>query len=370
MKFSEIPGQTSTKQALIKAYRENHMAHAQLFASVEGGAALPLAWAYIQFIFCENREEDSCGTCANCLRIQKGIHPDVHFFFPKPNLSGKDGESKEKAAMQTFRDFLQKHPFGLLEDFISEAGFGQKPLSITKEESRRIIRTVSMKAVEQNMKVLLIWMPEFFHPSAANAILKVLEEPPAHTLYLMVSHAYDSLLSTIRSRMLLFNIPPYSNEEVREWLVQEEVEDEKAQALASLSEGSLGRAMLNAKEDTVVAHVHFRDWMLDCLGNQYNKLLDRADSFGKNDKWKQVSELTYALSILRETLIANQPIYHERQNDPNGFIFKFNRFLSLEHKEKMYQELNMALIQLARNANAKMVHFHLSTVFTQFMKRS
>lgn len=370
MKFADIPGQSELKQALRLGFHKNKMAHAQLLAGVEGGAALPLAMAFIQFIFCENRSiEDSCGSCANCVRVQKGVHPDIHYFFPRPSFPKDQKDKKMGEALQSFRDFLQKTPYGLLSQLADSAGFADKNLLINKEDSKRIVQTVSMKAVEQKAKVLLIWMPEYFHPAAANAILKVLEEPPAHTLYFLVSHAYEGLLSTITSRTLLYNVPPFMPEEIADQLKEKGMEADKALQASKMAHGSLGVAMQAGEEADAMAYQAFREWMLHCLNNHFDKLLLASEGFAALGKQQQKSSLEFALNILREALIADQPILRSRNGDEANFVKKFNSFLPFENKQKMYEELNQALYNLERNANAKMTHFHLSSVFSQLLQR-
>lgn len=371
MTFAEIPGLEELKQGLTQAVLKNKMAHAQLFSGVDGGGALPIALAYSQFILCSNRtENDSCGSCANCVRVQKGIHPDLHYFFPKPSIS-KESEFEKKLPefMKSFRSFIQESPYGLFEDFSLQAGFENKNVLITKEESRRLIKTVSMKSVEGGAKVILIWLPETFHSAAANAILKVLEEPPANTIYLLVTNAYESLLATITSRVLLYSVPPFSVEQVEEALIERGTPDEKAHQLAKLSYGSIGEALQLNAEDDHLAYEEFRQWMLDCLGNKFGALVQRSEEFGKSGKLAQRTAIHFALNVLREALISGESQLLTRTGSEAEFIEKFEKFLSPEAKMKMYEELNKAIIHLDRNANAKMVHFHLSTSFSKLLVR-
>lgn len=369
MKFSEIPGQAVLKAALIKSVVNNKMAHAQLFSGKDGGATLPMALAYSQFILCSNRtEDDSCGTCPNCVRIQKGIHPDVHYFFPKISVS-KDGEYEKKLPefLESFRSFIQASPFGLFSSFTQKAGFENKNVLISKEDSRRLIKNVSMKSVEGNAKIILIWLPEYFHPTAANAILKVLEEPPANTVYLLVTNAYESLLATITSRTLLFTVPPFDDSEISDYLQEKGTPVERANQLAKLASGSLGEALdLEGDEDNL-AYEEFRQWMLDCLGNKFSSLAERSESFAKSGKLAQRSSLQFALNILRETMVSDTTELATREGSEAAFISKFDEFLTPEAKAKMYEELNKSLVHLERNANAKMAHFHLSSTFSRLL---
>jgi DNA polymerase-3 subunit delta' len=370
MKFQDIPGQDDLKTAMLQAISRNKLAHAQLYAGNEGGAALPLVLAYVSYMFCDSRTEtDSCGTCSSCVRIQKGIHPDFHFFFPK--ITVKDSESDKMLAefMKSFRLFIQEKPFGLINDFTQLAGFESKNILISKDDSRRLIRTVSMKSVEGGPKVILIWLPEFFNSTAANAILKVLEEPPANTTYLMVTHSYHSLLATITSRALLFNVPPLSDEEIATWLDAKGMDADKTARLAKLAHGSIGQAMQVSTETEGLAYQEFQQWMRECLNNQFGELITRAEKFGQSDKLAQRSNLEFALDILREALVSGEPKLNNRVGQEAEFMRKFNNFLTLDRKQALYQELNEALINLDRNANAKMVNFHLSTTFAKLLVR-
>ncbi|MEQ9232285.1 MAG: DNA polymerase III subunit delta [Cyclobacteriaceae bacterium] len=371
MTFAEIPGLEELKTGLTQAVLKNKMAHAQLFSGIDGGAALPISLAYAQFILCANRTlNDSCGTCPNCIRVQKGIHPDLHYFFPKPSVS-KESEFEKKLPefMKSFRAFIQENPYGLFGEFSMQAGFENKNVLITKEESRRLIKTVSMKSVEGGAKIILIWLPEYFHPAAANAILKVLEEPPANTIYLLATNAYESLLATITSRVLLYSVPPFSDESVEKVLVENGAEPAKARQLAKLSYGSIGEAMQLNADDDHLAYEEFRQWMLECLGNKFGSLVERSEVFGKSGRLAQRTSMQFALNVLREALVSGESELLKRSGAEAEFISKFEKFLSPEAKMKMYEELNKAIIHLDRNANAKMVHFHLSTHFSQLLVR-
>ena len=369
MKFSEIPGQENLKSALTQTVQKNKMAHAQLFSGKDGGAALPMALAYSAFILCSNRmNNDSCGSCPNCVRVQKGIHPDLHNFFPKISVSKEsDYEKKLPEFLKSYREFIQETPFGIFGSFTLKAGFENKNLLISKDDSRRLMRTVSMKSVEGGAKIILVWLPEYFNSAAANAILKVLEEPPANTIYLLVTNGYESLMATITSRVLLFPVPPFSDEEVSTYLQNQGTPSHKASQLANLANGSIGEAMaLNADTENM-AYDEFRQWMLDCLGNKFSSLMKRSEHFAKSGKLAQHSSLQFALNVLRETTVAGHDSLSKRGGSEGQFIAKFNEFLNLKAKVKMYEELNGGLMQLDRNASAKMVHFHLSSTFSRLL---
>ena len=180
MRFSDIPGLEETKSVLINAVKNNHVAHAQLFYGIAGSANLSLALAYIAYLNCESPEEsDSCGRCAACIKIDKHVHPDLHYIFPKAGKQKEADNSNVSAELlAAWRSFMVDKPYGSLQEWAEESDMGSKQLSISKDDSKHIIKTVSMKAFEAKYKVILIWMPELMNIASANTILKVLEEPP------------------------------------------------------------------------------------------------------------------------------------------------------------------------------------------------
>ena len=200
MLFKSIPGLSETKKLLIDAVKNNHIAHAQLFVGAAGALNLPLATAYATYLHCQNRgDDDACGVCPACSKNLKFIHPDTHFVFPMSNVKGEKDEERLKAEiMKSWRAFLLEQPFGNLNEWTTFYGGEDKQALISREESREIIKTLSLKPFESPYKIMVIWQPEFMHPSAANGILKILEEPAAHTYFILVT-----LLNTAHDKLAL-----------------------------------------------------------------------------------------------------------------------------------------------------------------------
>src|SRR6188474_591421 len=244
MRFSEIPGLTETKRLLTDSVQSNHIAHAQLFVGAEGALNLPLALAYATYLHCQNKGEDSCGTCPACSKSLKYIHPDTHFVFPLSNVKGDKDEERFKAEItKSWRAFLLEQPFGNLDDWTNYYGGEDKQALISREESREIIKTLSLKPFESPVKVMIIWQPELMHPSAANGILKILEEPAPHTFFILVTNAADRLLPTIISRTQIVTVPLLHDEEVEKYLVENlSIDSSKAGKITQLAEGNLNLA--------------------------------------------------------------------------------------------------------------------------------
>ena len=189
MRFKDIHGLAPTKAMLLSGIRNNHVAHAQLFTGRPGSPALSLALAYATYLNCENPgDEDACGQCPSCAKNQKFVHPDVHFIFPvssTKNVAAKDASSR--LFLKEWREFLLTTPYGSLQDWSTLYGGEDKQALISTKEKQTITNDLSLKAFEGKYKIMLIWLPELMHPNAANGILKVLEEPPENSVFLLVS---------------------------------------------------------------------------------------------------------------------------------------------------------------------------------------
>ena len=363
MQFSEIPGLEELKSQLTSAFSRGKVAHAQLFAGQPGTAVLPIALGYASYLMCENKTEmDSCGTCPNCVRIKKLIHPDIHFYFPK--ISASDSGKYDKAlaeALPRFRSFVNESPFGDFDQWINVYGQENKNLLISREDSRHMLKDVSMRSVEGGYKILLIWLPELMNPNAANAILKILEEPPEKTIYLLVSYNYDALLATITSRTQLVIIPPNSEEEIKDYLVEKGIDETRAKQAAKLSEGKVGVAIQQAVVEDTQEYQTFQKWMLECWNKDLTTLVKRSEEFSKSGKTAQRSNLSYSLEIVRNAVIhcaGNPPA--TQSTDEQAFVIKFADRLGSARLEKVYALLNTAIAHLDRNANPRITQLNLS----------
>lgn len=362
MQFSDIPGLQELKNQLVSAHGRGKVAHAQLFAGRPGTAVLPMALAYASYLMCENKVgADSCGTCANCVRIKKLVHPDIHLIFPKISAAENKYEKVLSEAISKFREFVLKTPFGDLETWAHAYGQENKNLLISREDSRQMLKHVSMRSVEGGYKILLIWYPELMNTSSANAILKILEEPPEKTIYLLVSYSYDRLLSTITSRTQLVNIPPNTEEEIVDVLLAQQIDQNKATQVAKMSEGRIGLAMHQASIGATQEYEDFQQWMLECWNKNLTDLVRRSEDFAKAGKGVQKSTLNYAISLVRNAVLhcsGQQSVTHSESEQL--FIQKYSDKLGFSKLEKVYALTNEALIHLERNSNPRITHLNLS----------
>jgi|SRR5690606_32549565 len=364
MRFSAIPGLNETKGLLINAVRNNHTPHAQLFVGTDGALNLPLALAFATYLHCTNRgEDDACGVCPACSKNLKYIHPDTHFVFPANNVKNDKDEDRFKAEMlKSWRSFLQEQPFGNLGDWSTFYGGEDKQALISRDESREIIKSLALKPFESQYKVMIIWQPECMHPSAANGILKILEEPSAYTYFILVSNASDKLLPTIISRTQIVSVPLLEDRAIEEALLQRGIDSGKARRTAQLAEGRLNAALrlLDSPEDDNTER--FAEWMRACFSKSYSTLTNLADSYHALDKLAQQNLMAYGMNILRESLllISGAREINRLQGEELDFVTRFSKVMSVEKIDKSFSLMNEASFNLERNGSAKMIFLDLS----------
>lgn len=366
MQFSEIPGLPETKEKLINAVKFNHLAHALLFHGPEGSANLTLALALATFLYCENRTEtDSCGTCTSCQRMSRLVMPDLNFAFPVIAKEKDDDDDEEKTDILTnWRKFATTQAYGNVHDFIYFNGFEKKQLNISKASARKIIQALSLMSFEGGYKIMLIWAPEFLHPSAANALLKIIEEPPAKTLFMLVTSQADQLLTTILSRTQKILVRAFSDDEIKAHLVATGLCDSKsAEQIAMLADGNMREAyrMIDQVEDKQVTQI--RDWFRLCVAKDLKEIFDLADKFHKDPKETQKSLMLTGLNVTREILLKNfdlDSLLRTSEEDRKFINAISKKVLTEDHAMKLYDSFNRAHYHLERNGNAKMIFTDLS----------
>lgn len=243
MNFSQIPGQKEIIGKLVRSVHEERVSHAQIFAGPEGCGSMALALAYARLISCENpSENDSCGNCKSCVKYEKLIHPDLHFVFPV--IKGKKAtDPVSDNYIEEWREFVKKSPYFTINMWLDSIEVGNAQGMIFASEASEIIKKLSLKTFESEFKIMIIWLPEKMHQATANKLLKMIEEPPEKTLFLLVSEEPDKVIPTILSRCQLVKIPSFSNHAVEQYIIQRyNVDAEKAADISRVSNGNLTRA--------------------------------------------------------------------------------------------------------------------------------
>lgn len=365
MRFSDIPGLAETKECLIRSAKKGTIAHAQLFMGREGALNLPLAIAYTTFLHCSNRgEKDACGSCPACSKNLKYIHPDTHYVFPVSNVKGDKDEDRFRADIRkSWRSFLLQQPFGNLSDWTSSYGGEDKQAIISKEESREIIKTLSLKPFESPLKVMIIWQPEFMHPSAANGILKIVEEPQPNTFFILVSNNPERLLPTMLSRTQQVTVPLLLDEDLEAFLrKQPALEEKKLKKIAGEAEGNLRLALSLIESDEEDHHEQMATWMRACFKGDFAQLISQAEEFHAYDRMQQQSLLLYTLTMMRETLLtlSGADSILRSRNGEQKFVKDFSKVMTIGRIEKTYLLVTEASFHLERNGSAKMIFLDLS----------
>ena len=378
MLFAEIPGQEEVKKTLINSVKKSHIAHAQLFAGSEGSANLAMALAYGMYINCENQQEnDSCGECASCSKFRKLIHPDLHFVFPVNTTKTVTKDPMSALFMKDWRSFIVNNPYPDIHSWGETIGTENKQLIINTEDSKNIIKTLALKSFEGEYKVMVVWLPELMKTEGANAILKILEEPPAKTIFLMVSNSIDKLLTTIQSRTQKVMITPFQDEEIKKHLISHYSLDEKqATRIAFLADGNMNAAIAMTGEPAEDNHDMFRDWMRLCfiLFRKSSNLLELnqwSEAFAAQGREAQKTLLQYGINILRETLVykhTGQQLVRLQSEDLK-FVEGFAKVLTDDMIEAVSNRLNETFYHIERNASAKITFmdasFFIASIFNK-----
>lgn len=371
MNFSEITGYKDTKEKLCKSVQNSHVAHALMFSSNEGGAGLQMALAYATYLNCENRQEsDSCGDCPSCHKMKKLIHPDLSFFFPLTTTK-KQQKPLGELFLNEWREFVLSQPFGTWVDWGKFIGAENKQLIISKEESKRILSVSSMKSFEGEYKINLIWLPEYLNVYSANALLKILEEPPAKTVFILITENPEKLLPTIVSRTQILRLPPYNVEELSDILQKHYgIEKEKAETVAQISQGNLNEAISLSGEVENTQHLLIREWLLDCYRNDALALVNKADEFQKWGREAQKAFLRLALSILRESIasVCGEDALLNIPENQKSFISKFSKTSGWEKIARISKELDKAYYHLERNLYPKIVFLDSSLIISAIFR--
>ena len=385
MLFSEIIGQQEIKKRFIHTVAEQRIPHAQLLRGAEGIGKLPLAIAYAQYICCENRTEtDSCGVCPSCVKYKKMAHPDLHFVFPIIKPTGKQSVVCDDFIAEFRKMVLEKMYFSVNEWYAEISGDAKQGL-IYSNESEEIIRKLSLKTYESEYKIMIIWLPEKMHETCANKLLKILEEPPEKTVFLMVSNEPDQLISTILSRTQHVHVPRLSENEITRALLRNdelEIEPDDASYAAHIANGSYLNALSVLSESDENKQNFDRFVMIMRLAWQVGNKKDHA-SLKTLRKWsddmaaagigreRQKNFLIYAQRMTRENFIRNmqQPDLNYLTTTEADFSHKFSPFINERNVEDLMAEFALAERQIEQNVNAKMIFFDLVLKVIMLLKR-
>jgi DNA polymerase-3 subunit delta' len=371
--FKEIIGQAEIKHRLIQSVKEGFIPHARLISGREGVGALPLALAYSRYLHCTNRqEEDACGTCPSCQKLNKLSHPDLHFVFPISNKKGsKDAFCDD--FLPEWRKFLLESPYGNLSLWLESIGAGNA-YAIYTRESNEITRKLNLKAYESEYKIMIIWFPERMTDETANKLLKLLEEPPEKTIFLLVTEEPDRVIGTIQSRTQNLPVPPISQEDLTQAITAKyNLSGEDAALVAHLSNGSYLNAVniIETTEETEIYLDIFVTIMRNSWKRDIQNIKAKSDYFASLGRDKQKGFLAYAQRMIRENFFYRLQIPEINYMNRKEVSFSANFFPYVNEKNVIdfMDELSLAEQHIEQNVNPKMVFFDLSTKIAVLLKK-
>ena len=375
MQFKEVVGHQNIKEKLVYTVKENRVSHAQLFLGPEGSGNLALAIAYAQYLSCENKQEnDSCGVCPSCLKYKKLVHPDLHFVYPVATSKSVKKDPVSDDYIEQWREIILENPYINQNRWYEIIDVENKQGIISKNESYEILRKLNLKTFESEYKIMIIWLPEKMNAFAANKLLKLIEEPPEKTLFLLVSENSEQIIPTILSRTQLIKIPKVDNESMIGALSDRfGLNLQKANDIVHLANGNFFEAqnILNSSDEDNYNFEQFTMLMRLSYQRKVIELIEWVDDISRLGREKQKSFLVYSLRLIRENFmlnIQNKDMAH-LTNKEFEFSEKFSQFINQDNVYQLYEALNKAHVDIEMNAYNKIVFLDLALKVVKLIKK-
>lgn len=358
--FEDVIGQEEVKKRLIADAESGNIPHALMFCGPQGCGKMQLALAFAHYLYCSNRADgQTCGHCPQCKQWNKLVHPDLHFMFPIV----KDGKRDTcDGFIQQWRSMLIEKPYFSYTDWLNAIDNPKGQPTIYAKESDEISKKLSLKSAEGGYKTTIIWMPEKFQDSCANKMLKLLEEPPQKTLFLLVSEEPETILPTIQSRTQRIDIPKINDEDIRQTLENKiGISPEASEMITHLANGNFIKALetLSTNEDVEYFFNLFVNLMRHAYQKKVKELKAWSEEIAGLGREKQKHFLAYCQRMIRESFINNlkRPELCYMTQKEKDFANKFSPFINEKNIFGIENELSEAQNHIEQNVNAKMVFF-------------
>lgn len=380
MLFSEILGQAHIKKHLVYSADHGRIPHAQLFIGPEGSGTLPLAIAYAQYILCANNDgENNTGNSSCNMKFNNLSHPDLHFAFPVAGTNKVKQHPVSNHFLEEWRTFVKEQPYGNLFDWYQLLGIENKQGQIGVDEAQDIVKSLSLKAYEGGYKVMIIWMADKMNIAASNKLLKLIEEPPHKTLFLLIAEDEEQIIQTIKSRCQILHFPPLAEQDIVTALEHRGIEINEAVRIAHQANGNFNKAidLVNKDSEDLVFERWFIAWVRSAFKAKGNKkvihdLISWSEEVAKTGRETQKKFLNYCLDVFRQALLLNykadELVYMEMTND--GFkLEKFAPFVHGNNIMEISKEIQDAAYHIERNGNAKIIFTDLSIKLTRLLHK-
>ncbi len=381
MQFSEILGQEHIKNHLTQSADLGRIPHAQLFVGPEGCGTLSMAIAYAQYILCGNQNGENSGVNESCnLKFQKISHPDLHFVYPTVSTERVDKKPKSIDFITDWRQFINQNPYGGLFDWYSVLGVQNKQGEIRVDDAQEILKSLALKSYEGGYKIMIVWMADKMNISASNKLLKLLEEPPEKTVFILISENEEDIIQTIRSRCQVLHFNGLSEHVISEALVsRENIELKLATKIAHQAQGSYNKALHLLKDDS--EEFPFEQWFVVWVRAAFKAkgnaaviadLIQWSEQIAALGRETQKKFLQYCIDIFRQALMHNYEtpslVYFEPSVE-KFTIDKFAPFVNGNNIHEIFQELSDAIYHIERNGNAKIILTDLSIKLTRLIHK-
>lgn len=381
MLFSDIIGQEHLKKHLTNSVDNGRIPHAQLFVGKEGVGTLPMAIAYAQYILCKNAMgENTQGNDSCNLKFKNLSHPDLHFAFPVATNDTVKKHPVSKLFLEDWRSLLHEQPYCNLFDWYKQLGIDNKQGQIGVDEAHDIVKSLTLKSYEGGYKVMLIWMAEKMNMACANKLLKLIEEPPNNTIFILIAEDEEQLISTIRSRCQILHFPPLAEDNIKAALIKKySVDDAVATKIAHQSDGNFNKAcdlMYHDSED-----LQFEEWFIFWIRSAFkakgNKtaihdLMSWSEEIAKTGRETQKQFLQFCLDFFRQALLYNYQATDLVFMEPKSDNFKLEKFAPFIHGNNIMdisEELQDAIYHIERNGNSKIILTDLSIKLTRLLHK-
>lgn len=363
--FSSVIGQQNAAEMIIQSIHAGRLPHAIMVCGPSGCGKLPFAMALAKYVCCTNpNENDSCGECMSCRMADKLEHPDIHFVFPV--IRKKDGSPiVSDDWLPEWRQRIKCSPYFSLADWCGDMGDPNKQPLIYTSESNDIQRKLSLKPAMGGYKVAIIWLPEKMNDECANKLLKLVEEPPEKTLFIMVSEEPEYVLPTLAGRTQRINLVPIEQDILAKYLeARFGLTDTDAQDIARLSEGSVLKAMQNISlsEEEKACFDSFTTLMRQAWRRDIRSLKEWSEQMAARGREKHKIFLRYAARMNRENFMANfrMPDLNYMNREEAAFAVKFAPFINERNVNGIEELIEEAIVHIEQNVNPKMVFFDLA----------
>lgn len=381
MQFSKILGQTHIKNHLTKSVDEGRIAHAQLFVGPEGSGTLPMAIAYAQYILCNNTNGENLGGNESCnLKFKNFSHPDLHFAFPVTTSDKVKSKPVSNFYLEEWRQLLEEQPYGNLFDWYKLLGVDNRQGQIGVDEAYEIVKSLSLKSYEGGYKVMIIWMAEKINTAAANKLLKLIEEPPEKTIFILIAEDEEQIINTIRSRCQILHFPPLAEDVISDALVENyHIEKSVSSRIAHQANGNYNKAcdLIYQDSEDIQFEKWFVFWVRSAFKAKGNKkaihdLISWSEEIAKTGRETQKKFLAFCLNYFRQALLLNYSANDLVYLEPRSANFQLEKFAPFVHDANIMEisdELQNAIYHIERNGSSKIILTDLSIKLTRLLHK-